>query len=224
MGMEYSSGFCKNCNADRKLERKTPNHILHFLITIVLGLFTMGIGAVIWIVIWILLSVQIGGWRCSTCGSKSVNKSSMPSTMTILMMVLIVLLMIVQPWKNAGIDDTDDYTEEQTEVIEESMDISVEDNTEDLEQVNSLRQEFKEYLQSDNEPSILDANWNGSVLSVGMKNDGTKRDGFAQYVYLEMTSGRYNGIFGNKKKIYITIKNIQTYKNIGEHFCKNNQY
>lgn len=71
MSVEYHTGYCKNCDADRKLERKTPNHILHFLITVVLGIFTYGIGSVVWIVVWYLISSKFSGWTCHVCGSEN---------------------------------------------------------------------------------------------------------------------------------------------------------
>lgn len=71
MSVEYHTGYCKSCDADRKLERKTPNHILHFLITVVLGIFTYGIGSAIWIGIWFLISTKFSGWTCHVCGSKN---------------------------------------------------------------------------------------------------------------------------------------------------------
>lgn len=74
MGLEYSSGFCEVCNSQKKIGRKTPNHLLHFLIAVFLGIFTAGIGAIFWIFIWILVSIRFGGWYCSSCGSKKVNK------------------------------------------------------------------------------------------------------------------------------------------------------
>ena len=71
MSMEYHTGYCKSCDADRKLERKTPNHILHFSITVLLGIFTYGIGSALWIVVWFLISTKFSGWTCHVCGSKN---------------------------------------------------------------------------------------------------------------------------------------------------------
>lgn len=71
MSIEYHTGYCESCDSDRKLERKTPNHILHFLITVVLGIFTYGIGSAIWICIWFLISTKFTGWTCHVCGSKN---------------------------------------------------------------------------------------------------------------------------------------------------------
>jgi len=74
MGLEYRTGYCQNCQADRKLERKKPNHILHLLITVVLGIFTYGIGSVIWIAVWFFLSLKVSSWTCHVCGN--VNEES----------------------------------------------------------------------------------------------------------------------------------------------------
>ena len=68
MGVQYKGGYCKKCGENRKVSRKTPNHILHLLLSLV----TMGL----WLIIWILISVQFGGWRCDKCGSKKVSKVS----------------------------------------------------------------------------------------------------------------------------------------------------
>lgn len=73
MALDYSGGYCEVCNAERKIERKAPNHILHLLIVVVLGVFTAGVGAVIWVIVWILISIRFGGWMCSTCGSRKIK-------------------------------------------------------------------------------------------------------------------------------------------------------
>ena len=73
MAIEKTQKFCKSCNKNVLVERKGTNHILHFLITVILGFFTMGIGAVVWIMIWILATVKIGGWRCTNCGSTKLS-------------------------------------------------------------------------------------------------------------------------------------------------------
>ena len=73
MAMEKTQKFCKSCNRNVLAERKGTNHILHFLITVILGIFTMGIGAIIWIIIWILATIKIGGWRCSNCGGTKLS-------------------------------------------------------------------------------------------------------------------------------------------------------
>ncbi len=64
--MEYRSGFCAVCGAQRKVERPGTNHVLHLLLTI----FT----CMLWLVVWFLVSVQFGGWRCTFCGSRRVSR------------------------------------------------------------------------------------------------------------------------------------------------------
>ncbi len=59
-------GYCKECGKKVVIFRKGTNHILHLLLSIV----TCGA----WLVIWLLCSIKIGGWRCSVCGSKNVKK------------------------------------------------------------------------------------------------------------------------------------------------------
>ncbi len=65
MATQEKSGFCKKCNHQVIVRRKGTNHILHLLLAVV----TAGI----WIPIWLLLSIKIGGWRCSQCGSTAVK-------------------------------------------------------------------------------------------------------------------------------------------------------
>jgi hypothetical protein len=66
MGMQYKSGFCKQCGEQRKVERKGTNHILH----LILSVLTVGV----WVIIWIGTSIKFGGWRCGTCGSTQTAK------------------------------------------------------------------------------------------------------------------------------------------------------
>ena len=68
MATEYSTGYCKHCAAERKLERKGTNHILHLLLSIV----TFGL----WLIVWLFISrLRFGGWVCSQCGSEDVTTS-----------------------------------------------------------------------------------------------------------------------------------------------------
>jgi len=66
MAEERKGGYCKNCDAQVIVWRKGTNHILHLLLTLV----TLGW----WLIVWILISVKFGGWRCSQCGSTKVSK------------------------------------------------------------------------------------------------------------------------------------------------------
>lgn len=61
MPFQESSGFCKSCDRNVLVRRASTNHILHLLLTLV----TFGF----WIIVWLLASVRIGGWRCTSCGS-----------------------------------------------------------------------------------------------------------------------------------------------------------
>lgn len=73
MGMDISSAYCNECKEQRKIERKGTSHLLHFLIMVILGMLTMGVGAIVWLFVWIMASMKFGGWRCSSCGSKNVD-------------------------------------------------------------------------------------------------------------------------------------------------------
>ncbi len=66
MSMQYKGGQCLNCGGPRKVERKGTNHILHLLLSV----FTFGF----WVIIWVLVAIKFGGWRCSTCGSTKVRQ------------------------------------------------------------------------------------------------------------------------------------------------------
>lgn len=58
---EFASGYCKNCGKKVRIERPSTSHVLH----LILSVLTCGL----WIPIWILCSIRIGGWRCVSCGS-----------------------------------------------------------------------------------------------------------------------------------------------------------
>ena len=60
MAMQEATGLCKRCDCQTLIRRQGTNHILHLIITVV----TCGL----WLIVWVLASVKIGGWRCSTCG------------------------------------------------------------------------------------------------------------------------------------------------------------
>lgn len=68
MAEQYKSGFCKTCNEPRKVSRPKINHVLHLLLSLV----TFGL----WAIIWIGISIRVGGWRCDTCGSTKVKSVS----------------------------------------------------------------------------------------------------------------------------------------------------
>lgn len=62
MSLQHSSRFCRECQKRVLAQRPGTNHGLHLVLTIVTG------GA--WLLIWILVAVKIGGWRCAFCGSR----------------------------------------------------------------------------------------------------------------------------------------------------------
>jgi len=61
MADDTKSGYCKQCDAQRVVFRKGTSHILHLILSVLTG--------GIWLIVWLLLAVKIGGWRCQTCGS-----------------------------------------------------------------------------------------------------------------------------------------------------------
>jgi hypothetical protein len=68
MAHQEATGFCKKCDHQVMIRRKGTSHVLHLLLTIL----TAGI----WLIVWILVSIKVGGWRCSQCGL-SVSRSLM---------------------------------------------------------------------------------------------------------------------------------------------------
>ena len=66
--MKYSSGYCLHCKKQVKIERQTPNHILHLLLSIITGGF--------WLIVWIILCCFSGQYRCPICGSIVENNST----------------------------------------------------------------------------------------------------------------------------------------------------
>lgn len=62
---EKRGGFCKQCKENRVIFRKGTNHVLHLILTIL----TSGI----WLLVWIVMSIKFGGWRCTICGSSEIK-------------------------------------------------------------------------------------------------------------------------------------------------------
>jgi hypothetical protein len=59
------SGYCKDCEKNITLYRKSANHVLHLLLSIC----TFGL----WLPVWFLLSWRFGGWSCSACGGRRTS-------------------------------------------------------------------------------------------------------------------------------------------------------
>ena len=61
MGEKKTGRFCNNCGKNVLAIGKTPNHILHLILSIITG--------GLWLIVWIILVLmKIGGYRCSQCG------------------------------------------------------------------------------------------------------------------------------------------------------------
>ena len=68
MADEQSLQYCTTCNQNTLHARPSTNHILHFLITF--------FSCFLWIPIWYISALKIGGWRCQQCGTKKPLKKS----------------------------------------------------------------------------------------------------------------------------------------------------
>lgn len=66
MAFQEASGWCKGCKRQRVIRRPGTGHVLHLLLTCL----TLGL----WLPIWVLSSIKIGGWRCGSCG-RGVRRS-----------------------------------------------------------------------------------------------------------------------------------------------------
>ena len=56
------SDFCKHCDETVLVRAKSPNHILH----LVLSILTCGV----WLIVWLWLCLQPKDFRCSKCGRR----------------------------------------------------------------------------------------------------------------------------------------------------------
>lgn len=66
MADQRKSGFCRECKKRSVVTRPGTNHVLHLILTVL----TLGV----WVFIWMLASMKIGGWRCATCGGTGITK------------------------------------------------------------------------------------------------------------------------------------------------------
>jgi hypothetical protein len=60
MAEDKSTGYCTHCRSVTTITRPNTNHILHLLLTLITG--------GLWLIVWILLTIKGGCWRCSVCG------------------------------------------------------------------------------------------------------------------------------------------------------------
>lgn len=61
--MKQAAGFCPLCNRQVLVGAKTPNHVLHAIITL--------FSCALWAPVWIFLSLVAKDWRCQVCGNKA---------------------------------------------------------------------------------------------------------------------------------------------------------
>ncbi len=87
MSDEKIRGFCKDCNKFVVAFRSKPNHVLHLLLSI----FTLGL----WVFVWIGLSIKIGGWKCSECGSKRISQTTSTFAKVLLILVAFFVMTVI---------------------------------------------------------------------------------------------------------------------------------
>jgi ABC-type sulfate transport system permease subunit len=80
----------------------------------------------------------------------------------------------------------------------------------------------EDYFKSSEEPKVLDALWTDeAIFKVGVRNDGSGRDGYAQYVCLVLNSKGFKG-----KDILVRVIDLpkliasDEWVNLGTAFCK----
>ena len=87
---------------------------------------------------------------------------------------------------------------------------------------DAQRREVTDYFLSDDEPTVLDATWtDDKILKIGVKDDGSNRNSFAEYV-----CGEVNGRFGGKgKRIWVQVidyphlMKTKEWEKLGESHC-----
>ena len=67
MGVSEWQTYCPNCNRVVLGRKKTPNHILHFLVTFL----TCGF----WVIPWVIFALSSSSepYRCTSCGTAGRN-------------------------------------------------------------------------------------------------------------------------------------------------------
>lgn len=87
---------------------------------------------------------------------------------------------------------------------------------------DAQRQEITDYFLSDQEPTVLDATWtDDKVFKIGVKDDGSRRDGFAEYA-----CGEINNQFNAKEQgvwvqviDYDKLMKTKEWTKLGEAHC-----
>lgn len=78
-----------------------------------------------------------------------------------------------------------------------------EPKSDDGKLTDAKKAEIIEYFKGDDEPNVLDALFPYSTLKLGMHNDGSNRDGYAEYACQVLQSD-----FGIKETVTVTIIDI----------------
>jgi hypothetical protein len=87
MAYRETTGYCSYCQRQVLIRRRSPNHILHLLLSV----FTC-----VWLPVWILLAVRIGGWRCAYCGqSVGMSGGFVTALFRMLLIPVAILLAVV---------------------------------------------------------------------------------------------------------------------------------
>ena len=216
MAQEYTAGYCNSCKADRKLERRGTNHVLHLLITIVLYFFTLplfGIGALIWIVVWFLSSIKIGGWHCSVCGSTDVRVKNR-FRIGIWQVVMIVLIFgIFLSFATPKITNVQKINTPKKSEVESQVDNKYSD-----EEIAQIREELASVVPNDVDV-VSSAIWTGNRLTVRTK-ESSGLYGFAEYLCDNvLKSGRYDAVFGNVGIVHIVVRDKNGVSTIDKAEC-----
>ena len=63
--MKIKTGFCKVCDKQVKVQGKSTSHLLHLVLTLITG--------GLWLIVWVLIGMGSGDWRCECCGTERVK-------------------------------------------------------------------------------------------------------------------------------------------------------
>lgn len=92
MPLQHAQGYCPTCQRRVLIQRDTPNHLVHALLTLV---------TCVWGIIWLLLCLGAPPWLCSQCGTKIKVPASFASVVLLGLVILIVagavVIVAVQP-------------------------------------------------------------------------------------------------------------------------------
>src|SRR5262245_23874604 len=78
---------CHGCQQERAFRQHRPNHLMHAVLTILLG--------GLWLPVWALAAFYPGPYRCPACGLKYVKPRRPWSPTFMLFGILVVLLIVV---------------------------------------------------------------------------------------------------------------------------------